>query len=88
MPILPSPRTAWQVVEGNPARRTRREGYYDNRPNSDFSDFTIMDNRNFEYLVEMFPEDIPQVRPLQTNAVHIVVRDLDQLLQTEQARLL
>jgi hypothetical protein len=43
---------------------------------------------HLEYLVEVFPKNIPQIRPLQTDAVHVVVRDLDQLLQTEQSWLL
>ena len=36
----------------------------------------------------MLAEDVPQVRPLQTDAAHVVVRDLDQLLQAEQPRVL
>ena len=32
----------------------------------------------------MLSQNVPQIRPFETNTVHVVVRDLDQLLQTEQ----
>ena len=35
------------------------------------------------YLIEMLPEDIPQVRPFETDASHIIVRNLHELLKTE-----
>ena len=35
-------------------------------------------------LVEVLAEDLPHAGPLQTDTVHVVVRDLDQLLQAEQ----
>lgn len=31
-------------------------------------------------LVEMFSEDFPHVRPLNTDTIHVVIGDLDQLL--------
>lgn len=36
------------------------------------------------YLVEVLAQNIPHVRPLQTDTVHVVVRDLHKLLQAEQ----
>lgn len=38
------------------------------------------------YLIEVLAEYCPNTRPLQTNATHIVVADLDNLLQREHAR--
>ena len=40
------------------------------------------------HLVEVLSQDVPQIRPLKTDTVHVVVRDLDQLLQAEQPRML
>lgn len=37
-------------------------------------------------LVEMLANHLPDARPLQTDATHVVVGDLDDLLQTEHAR--
>ena len=34
-------------------------------------------------LIEVVPDDMPDSRPLQTDAAHVVVGDLDNLLQTE-----
>ena len=38
------------------------------------------------HLVEVVTDDLPDARPLQTNATHVVVRDLNDLLQREHAR--
>ena len=35
-------------------------------------------------LIEVLAEDLPHAGPLQTDTVHVVVRDLDQFLQAEQ----
>lgn len=39
------------------------------------------------HLVEVVAEHLPDARPLQTDTPHVVVRNLDDLLQTEHPRL-
>ena len=39
-------------------------------------------------LIEVLAEDLPHAGPLQTDTVHVVVRDLDKLLQAEESRVL
>jgi hypothetical protein len=41
-----------------------------------------------QYLIEVFTKDVPDAGPLETNTIHIVVRNVDQLLQAESAGLL
>lgn len=41
-----------------------------------------------DYLIEMLSQDIPQIGPFKTNPIHVVIRDLDQFLQTEESRVL
>lgn len=44
-------------------------------------------SRTTSYPVKMIAEDLPNPRPLQPNATHIIVRDLDDLREREHARL-
>jgi hypothetical protein len=39
-------------------------------------------------LVEVLAEDLPDARPLEPDPGHVVVRDLDELLQAEEARVI
>ena len=39
-------------------------------------------------LIEVLAEDLPHAGPLQTDTVHVVVRDLDKLLEAEQSWML
>lgn len=39
------------------------------------------------YLVEMFSQDSPHLRPLQSNSAHVVICDLYELLQAEHPRM-
>lgn len=40
------------------------------------------------YLVEVFSKDVPEIGPFKTDTVHVVIRNFDQLLQTEQTGML
>ena len=35
------------------------------------------------YLIEVFSKDIPEIGPFETNSVHVIIRNFDQLLQAE-----
>lgn len=88
MVVPPSQGIASQVDEVNPERRSRHEDYCDSRPRRNSKVRTAKQLRTKNHLVEVFSQDVPQIRPLETNPIHVVVRDLDQLLETEQSRML
>ena len=46
----------------------------------------MCNNENVTHLVEVFPENHPDAAPLQPDAVHVVIRNLDELLQAKHTR--
>ncbi len=84
---LLSLRTASQVVVGSPAQRTLHADCCGNIPLRT-SQYAVIYHRFTAYLIEMLPDDIPKIGPLKTDTTHVVVGDLDKLLQTEQPRML
>jgi hypothetical protein len=40
------------------------------------------------YLVEVATENYPEIRPFDTNSIHVVVRDIHKFLETEEPRVI
>lgn len=82
----PSPRSAWPAVQRKDTHVQMK--YCNSRPTppaiSSALGYGGEQGNEWEYLVEVLAKDVPFVRPLETDPVHGVVRDLDQLLQTEE----
>lgn len=51
-------------------------------------ELALRTNDESKYLIEVLSKNFPEIGPLETDTIHIVVCNFDQLLQAEQTRML